>query len=247
MCELFAMSAGQHYTAQEYLPRFADKARANMSGWGIGFFREGQVHIEKSCDGIYAGDMVHDSFQRLARVIGSRIIISHIRCPKAGHQQESLAQPLTDHFLEHHWLFSHMGEAQGGHGYESPRPLMRERLLAARIFEFVRDGLLKQMADWPELSLYQGLVVALSQLITRYPGEYIFFLANESVLLAFLNCAQVFIYRPPQALGEFLVLTTVAGGLTLDPEHWHGYANPDPTRGQVLIVSGSDLLHLGQI
>ena len=49
MCELFAMSAGQHYTAQDYLPRFADKARDNMSGWGIGFFREGQVHIEKSC------------------------------------------------------------------------------------------------------------------------------------------------------------------------------------------------------
>ena len=68
MCELFAMSAGQHYTAQDYLPLFADKARANMSGWGIGFFREGQVHIEKSCEGIYAGGHVHDSFQRLARV-----------------------------------------------------------------------------------------------------------------------------------------------------------------------------------
>jgi hypothetical protein len=31
------MSASQHYTAQEYLPLFADKARANISGWGIGF------------------------------------------------------------------------------------------------------------------------------------------------------------------------------------------------------------------
>ncbi len=27
MCELFAMSSGQHYTAQEYLPLFADKSR----------------------------------------------------------------------------------------------------------------------------------------------------------------------------------------------------------------------------
>ena len=58
MCELFAMSAGQHYTAQDYLPRFADNARANMSGWGIGFFREGQVHIEKSCEGIYVVGLV---------------------------------------------------------------------------------------------------------------------------------------------------------------------------------------------
>jgi predicted glutamine amidotransferase len=38
MGELFAMSGGQHDTAQEYLPVFADKARDNMSGWGIGFF-----------------------------------------------------------------------------------------------------------------------------------------------------------------------------------------------------------------
>ena len=178
MCELFAMSAGQHYTAQDYLPRFADKARDNMSGWGIGFFREGQVHIEKSCEGIYEGDLVHDSFRRLARVIGSRIIISHIRCPKAGHQQESLAQPLTDHFLDHHWLFSFTGESQTGHGYDSPRPLMRERLLAARVFEFVRDGLEARQGASPEHGLYQALARDLqaahrpvSRGICLFPGQ----------------------------------------------------------------------------
>ena len=64
-----------------------------MSGWGIGFFREGQVHIEKSCEGIYEGGMVHDSFRRLARVIGSRTIISHIRCPQAGHQRNPRLSP----------------------------------------------------------------------------------------------------------------------------------------------------------
>jgi hypothetical protein len=35
MGELFAMSSGQHCPAQEHLPRFADKARDNMSGWGM--------------------------------------------------------------------------------------------------------------------------------------------------------------------------------------------------------------------
>jgi predicted glutamine amidotransferase len=45
MCELFAMSAGQSYTAQDYLPLFADKSRDNISGWGIGFFpRRSGVH-----------------------------------------------------------------------------------------------------------------------------------------------------------------------------------------------------------
>ncbi len=247
MCELFAMASAHHYTAQEYLPLFADKSRANMSGWGIGFFQEGRVHIEKSCEGIYAGDQVHDSFQRLARVIGSRIIISHIHCPQSGHRQESLAQPLTDQFLDHHWLFSFTGESKGCIGYQSPRPLMTDVLLAARVFEFIRDGVEAQAADWPGQGLYQGLAVACKKLITQYPGEYTFFLANETVLFAFLNHDQVLTYRPPEARGDSLVLTTVSGGLTQNPEHWHAYPNRDPARGQILIISGSDLLHLGHI
>ncbi|MFH1597065.1 MAG: class II glutamine amidotransferase [Pseudomonadota bacterium] len=111
MCELFAMSSGQHYTAQEYLPLFADKSRANISGWGIGFFRNGQVYIEKSCEGIYAGDQVHDSFQRLARVIDSRVILSHIRCTKSGHQKESHAHPFVLDFWGQSWIFAHNGKA----------------------------------------------------------------------------------------------------------------------------------------
>ena len=101
---------------------FADKAQDNMSGWGIGFFREGQVLIEKSCEGIYAGGQVHDSFQRLARVMDSRIIISHIHCPKSDHEAESQAQPLTDFFLDHHWLFSFTGEAQTAMLIRAPGP-----------------------------------------------------------------------------------------------------------------------------
>jgi hypothetical protein len=103
------------------------------------------------------------------------------------------------------------------------------------------------MADW-RLSLYQGLAVACKQLITQYPGEYIFLLANETVLFTFLNHSQVFLYRPPETLGEFLVLTTVAGGLTRLPDHWRAHdAHADPSRGQLLIVSGADLLHVGNV
>ena len=41
MCDIFAISAGYNYTAQDYLAVFAEKARQNMNGWGIGFFRDG--------------------------------------------------------------------------------------------------------------------------------------------------------------------------------------------------------------
>jgi hypothetical protein len=39
----------------------------------------------------------------------------------------------------------------------------------------------------------------------------------------------------------------VAGGLTRDPELWFAYPNEDLSRGQILIVSGADLLHQGQV
>ena len=96
---------------------------------------------------------------------------------------------------------------------------MAERLLAARVFEFVRDGMEAHLAAWPEHSLYQGLAVTCKKLISRYPGEYTFFLANETVLFAFLNHGEILTYHPPEARGESLVLTTVSGGLTRDPEH----------------------------
>lgn len=247
MCELFAMSAGHHYTAHEYLPPFADRARANISGWGIGFFRNGTVLIEKSCEGIFTEDMLHDSFRRLSRVIDSRIILSHIRCPKSGHQKESHAQPLTDHFLDHNWLFIMSGESRKPMAYQSPRPLMREELLAARVFEFVRDAMESGLASRPRQSLFQVLAQGCKKLITNYPGRYRFFLANETVLFAFLNNSQVLTYQDPKALGEALVVTTVTGGLTEHPDNWSTFSQQDPSRGQILIISGADLLYLGHL
>ena len=124
---------------------------------------------------------------------------------------------------------------------------MRERVLAARVFEFVRDGLEAHQAASPGHSLYQGLAVTCKDLLGRYPGEYAFFLANETVLFAFLNHGEILTYHPPGAPGESLVLTTVSGGLTRDPELWQAYPNQDPNRGQILIISGADLLYLGHI
>ncbi|MFZ5450895.1 MAG: class II glutamine amidotransferase [Thermodesulfobacteriota bacterium] len=247
MCELFAMSGSQRYTAQEYLPPFADRSRGNISGWGIGFFRDGQVVIEKSHEEVFSGDQIHDSFNRLARVIDSRIILSHIRCPKSGHQKESHAQPLADEFLDHHWLFIFTGESSNLLAYRSPRPLMREHLLAARVFEFVRDGLESGLAHQPRQSLYQVLARTCKRMIAQYPGKYMFFLANETVLLAFHNHSQVLTYQNPKTPGDLLILTTVTGGLTSHPDNWCSFSQQDPQRGQILIISGADLLYLGHL
>lgn len=247
MCELFAMSAGQHYTAQEFLPPFADRARANISGWGIGFFREGRVLIEKSHEEVFPGDQMHDSFRRLARVIDSRIILSHVRCPKSGHRKESHAQPLSDQFLDHEWLFISKGESEKIMNYQSPRPIVAEELFAARVLEFIRDEMVSGLDGRPRQSLYQVMALGCKKMITNYPGRYMFFLANETVLFAFLNYSQVLTYQNPEAKGELLILTTVTGGLTSHPDHWSSFSQEDSARGQILIISGADLLYLGHL
>jgi predicted glutamine amidotransferase len=78
MCDILAISAGYNYTPKKYLPIFAEKGSENMNGWGIGFFREDQALVEKSAEQVFSDQQVHESFQRLARIIDSRIIISHL-------------------------------------------------------------------------------------------------------------------------------------------------------------------------
>ncbi len=93
MCDLFALSAGADYSAPKALPIFAARAGRNMDGWGIGYFKKHQALVEKSAQSVYLSGRVHDSFQRLARVVNSRIIISHVRFRTSGPIDECHAHP----------------------------------------------------------------------------------------------------------------------------------------------------------
>ena len=150
MCDIFALSAGYNYTAQDYLPVFAEKARKNMNGWGIGFFRDGQAFVEKSSEQVFVDDQVHESFQRLARVIDSRIIVSHISCPLSGGRHSAHNNPFTLTFLDHIWLFVNVGRDQEIEQYRSDNePRLEAEVKAARIFEYLRDALVSRMNHYP--------------------------------------------------------------------------------------------------
>ena len=177
-----------------------------------------RCYIEKSCEGIYAGDQVHDSFQRLARVVDSRIIISHIRCPKAGHQKESQAQPLSASFWTITGCSALPGSPRQAMAYPSPRPILAEELLAARVFEFVRDGMEAGMRDWPEQSLYQSSGRDLQEADHRLPRGVYFFSGQR-------NGA----FRLPQPRpGAHLPPAGGPGGI---PGADHGLRGPHPGPG----------------
>lgn len=244
MCDLFAMSAGQSYTAGEYLPLFAEKGRKNIHGWGIGFFREGGVHVEASPQSAFGPEGVHQSFLRLARVIDSRVIIANLNCPLgvAEGPHHPMNTPLALSFSGHRWLFVHYGVVENIGAYTTPGEPVDSPLPAARVCEFLRDGLTGRLAEAPYESLFEMLRRATGKMVERYPGHYSYFLTNGAVLFAFVNYRQLMVLRDREALGDVALITTLEEGF-ISREKWAPYRMEEGSRGRFLVVSGSELVH----
>lgn len=246
MCDIFALSAGVSHTALPYLPLFAEKGKRNMNGWGIGFYRENKVFVEKSAEQVYSGDHVHESFQRLARVIDSRTILSHISCPLSGGRHSSDNHPFFLPLLDHVWLFVHVGMVAGVEHYRTVYPPRLEPdVYPARIFEFLRDKLSAILAYDPYESLLSALQTAIRSLVAEYPGCYSFFLTNETVLFAFTNFHPLRVLRDSGPQGDVLLLTSVAEGLS--EKKWITVQPGESSIGKLLVVTGPDILHEGDV
>ena len=246
MCDIFAISAGYNYTPQKYLPVFAEKGKENMNGWGIGFFREDQALVEKSEEQVFSGQQVHESFQRLARVIDSRIIIVHVNCPKSGGRHSAQLHPFKLSFLDHDWLFAHVGVVEKINEYQTDgTPRLEVDVYTARIFEYLRDQLILLHRKNPYISVYIALRIAIQKLIDNYPGDYSFFMANESFLFAFCNFRQLMVLKESESMGDIFLVTSVREGLSrID---WHPIA-PDPqSLGELLVIAGPDVLYAGDV
>lgn len=246
MCDIFALSAGNDYAAQQYLPIFAEKGKRNMNGWGIGFYRDCQALVEKSSERVYDSEGVHESFQRLARVVDSRIIVSHISCPLSGGRHSAHNHPFSLSFLDHVWLFVHVGLVQRIDSYQTANePRIDVDVYPARVFEYLRDQLVSYMRFTPYESLSRSLVKSIKNLISDYPGHYAFFLANESVLFAFCNFRSLMLLRESGSHGSSLAVTSIAEGLSDEP--WVEVSPGDNALGKLVVVAGPDLLYLGDV
>ena len=246
MCDILAISAGYNYTPKKYLPIFAEKGKENMNGWGIGFFREDQALVEKSSEQVFRQDHVHESFQRLARVIDSRIIISHVNCPKSGGRHSAQLHPFKLTFLDHDWLFAQMGVVESIAEYCSTEEQCLEvDVYTARIFEYLRDQLVLLNHKNPYISRYIALRIAIQKLLHDYPGEYTFFLANESFLFAFCNFRQMMVLKASESMGDILLITSLRERLIRTD--WHPIT-PDPkSKGELLVIAGPDVLYAGDV
>ncbi|MGA8178519.1 MAG: class II glutamine amidotransferase [Desulfobacterales bacterium] len=142
MCDLFALSANRDYSAPKSLPIFAEQAGKNLDGWGIGYFTNHHAYVEKSAKGIFVAGQLHDSFQRLARVVTSRIIICHVRLRTSGLIDECHSHPFVLEFGGYEWIFAHNGKVPAIESYKSSGIPVKEAVSdSARAIEFLRDHL----------------------------------------------------------------------------------------------------------
>jgi len=241
MCDLFALSASKNYTAARSLPLFAVRGRKNVHGWGIGFFRKQQAVVEKSGEKVYYEGQLHGSFQRLARVVNSSVIVAHIRYKSSGEVDECHAHPFILDFWGQSWIFAHNGKAPAMEPYVSPNtPVLAAISDSARTFEFLRDCFVAAEPRRQQTSFLKVLQESLGRLIQHYPGEYNLILTNGRVLWAFTNHRQFLLLKGSQKLEEALLLTTIEEGLS--PENWQKIAAPAGTWGKILLITGGDLV-----
>ena len=242
MCDLFALSAKKDYSAPEFLPIFAVRAKKNMDGWGIGFFRKHHALVEKSAEQIFYSGQLHDSFQRLARVVKSRIIICHLRFRTSGLIDECHAHPFVLKFGGRDWVFAHNGKAPAIESYRSSgKPIEDAVSDSARAFEYLRDHMEdhRRHAAEPKM-LFEALSDSITQMIDKYPGGYNFLLSNGHFLFAFTNHRQFMVMKGSEKLKGALLITTLARGLT--KEKWLRVAKATNRRGLLLAISGNDVI-----
>ncbi|MCG6918072.1 MAG: class II glutamine amidotransferase [Deltaproteobacteria bacterium] len=248
MCDLFVLSAGEDYSAPKSLPLFAKHAKNNMDGWGIGYFKKYKAFVEKSADRAYVAGRVHDSFQRLARVVNSRIILCHVRFQTSGPVDECHAHPFVLEFGGHNWLFAHNGQAPAVENYRTTgSPIEGAQSDSARAFEYLRDRIISRLPSPPQPlpSLFQTIYQSTAQLLEEYPGNYNYLLTNGWVLFAFTNHRRFMLLKRSTQLEGALMLTTLRRGLS--DEHWMRLAKSTNKQGLLLMISGTDIIFREQL
>jgi predicted glutamine amidotransferase len=244
MCDLFVFSAGKDYSAPKSLPLFAKQASKNMDGWGIGYFKKYKAFVEKSADRAYLAGRVHDGFQRLARVVNSRIILCHVRLQTSGPVDECHAHPFVLEFGGHNWLFAHNGKAPEVEDYRTIGPAIEgAQSDSARAFEYLRDRMTSHFQSPPKPlpALFEALHHGTAQLLEDYPGNYNYLLTNGWVLFAFTNHRQFMILKRSRKLEGGLMLTTLERGLS--DENWMRLAKSTNRQGLLLMISGTDIIY----
>ncbi|MHA1607340.1 MAG: class II glutamine amidotransferase [Candidatus Freyarchaeota archaeon] len=246
MCDLLGLCFSRFYMASRSLPLFAGAGmrRGDMDGWGIGFyFPDGSAHVEKCAEEAWTSE----KYQVLARVVKSNVFIAHLRLASRGRVCDEFCHPFKLHFRGRDWLFAHNGDCSAIVNYRTSGERIPgvEGQDSPRIFEFLRDHILRYLQRNRKGSLIGAVKWATEKLFEEYPnGTFNFLLTNGDVLFAHVDRRHslnnnLYVLRREKEDGLAILVTTING---LTREAWTKFF-PIRGRGKLLVMSEGELLY----
>ncbi len=121
MCRLFGFRSivdlPVHHSLREAENALAKQSVNHPDGWGIGYYVDGQPHLQKSANSAFRDY----EYAEISQVLASETVIAHIRKATVG-----LPDPANSHpFKYKRWVFAHNGTVWG---FDRVRPHLRDAI-----------------------------------------------------------------------------------------------------------------------
>lgn len=232
MCDLFGLSCNEKDRATKSLPIFSKYSNSNPDGWGIAYYDEGKVIINKKPEKA----KISNEFYKTIENAKSNIIISHLRNATQGEICKRNCHPFKQKFKNKDWIFAHNGGVSD--------IAIHNRSEGETDSEQVFNFLLNEMANYQEQGNIRGIYPALINGIKK-----IFEKHSRSITLNFLMSDGCILYVFHHHFNKqiyYLKREKIYGGTSLlstqklSNENWKTLPADRlllVTRGEILVLS----------
>jgi len=180
MCDLFGLSCNEEDRATKSLPIFQKKFgthETNHHGWGIAYFDNNGLVIEKASDGSEFAAAGNEEFRKTVDKARSKNIIAHLRTASGETDVCELnCHPFEYHYHERKWIFAHNGFVTSDF---DRHPDAKGTTDSETIFHKMMGYVDEHMRRDSIRGLYPAIKKAIRQILNDYPGIKLNFLMSD--------------------------------------------------------------------
>jgi len=137
MCELFAFAGKEAVVLNPYLTEFFSHSREHKDGWGLAFFYENAVNVEKEPVSAFKSQYLKE---RLSEEIEAQTLFAHIRFATKGKMEYLNCHPFVkrDNY-KRTWTLIHNGTIFESDFLDSYFPVQKGQTDSERILYYIVD------------------------------------------------------------------------------------------------------------
>jgi glutamine amidotransferase len=179
MCELLGVSCQTPDRASKSLTSFQELSRGNPDGWGLAYYQDGHVIVEKEAKKAVSSQ----KFTNLIQNVKSNIIIAHLRLATRGEVCTNNCHPFPRSSFNRDWVFAHNGTIRN----ISHHQFSQGTTDSEQVFHKMIDDIETYMHQSQFHGLYPGIKQSIKNLFETYSRNitFNFLLSDGSVLYAF--------------------------------------------------------------